>query len=252
MKTILVIPARYRSTRLPGKPLLPIAGKPMIQRVHECARESGFEHIIVATDDDRIRETCEAFGADVCMTSTAHETGSDRLAEVVSIRQFDDEDIIVNLQGDEPLTPAVNLHQVADNLAANPQAMIATLSTPITHEKEYTDPNIVKVVTDHAGMAMYFSRASIPFQRDPEAPATDFVHRHIGIYAYRAKYLRDFVNMDSCQLEQLEKLEQLRAMWYGTRIHVAQARVVPGGGVDTAEDLAAVEAVFLANEATAT
>jgi 3-deoxy-manno-octulosonate cytidylyltransferase (CMP-KDO synthetase) len=249
MKTILVIPARYNSTRLPGKPLLPIAGKPMIQRVYECARLAGFENIIIATDDERINEVCESFSADVCMTSGSHETGSDRLAEVAAIRQFDDDDIIVNLQGDEPLTPAENLHQVAANLANNPEAMIATLSTPITTEEEYKDPNIVKVVTDNSGMAMYFSRASIPYQRDPDLAISEYANRHIGIYAYRAKYLRDFVKMESCQLEQLEKLEQLRAMWYGTRIHVAEASEVPGGGVDTAEDLAAVEKVFLRREA---
>jgi len=249
MKTVLVIPARYNSTRLPGKPLLPIAGKPMIQRVYECARLAGFENIIVATDDTRIYEVCQSFSADVCMTSPLHETGSDRLAEVVSIRQLDDEDIVVNLQGDEPLTPAVNLHQVAENLAQHSEAMIATLSTPITSKEEYADPNIVKVVTDNAGMAMYFSRASIPYQREPELAASEFACRHIGIYAYRAKYLRNFVKMESCQLEQLEKLEQLRAMWYGTRIHVAEAKEVPGAGVDTAEDLAAVEKVFLAREA---
>ena len=248
MKTILVIPARYASTRLPGKPLLPIAGKPMIQRVYECARLAGFEEIIVATDDERIHEVCQSFSADVCMTSTSHQTGSDRLAEVVALRNFDDDDIIVNLQGDEPLTPAVNLHQVADNLASHPDAMIATLSTPITSEAEYIDPNIVKVVTDNSGMAMYFSRASIPHQRDPDLHISDYASRHIGIYAYRVKYLRDFVKMESCQLEQLEKLEQLRAMWYGTRIHVAEASEVPGGGVDTAEDLVAVEKVFLTRE----
>jgi len=249
MKTILVIPARYNSTRLPGKPLLPIAGKPMIQRVYECARLAGFDNIIVATDDERISEVCESFAADVCMTSSSHETGSDRLAEVAALRHFDDEDIVVNLQGDEPLTPAVNLHQVAENLANNPEAMIATLSTPITSAEEYADKNIVKVVTDNAGMAMYFSRASIPYQRDPELSISEFASRHIGIYAYRAKYLRNFVKMESCQLEQLEKLEQLRAMWYGTRIHVAEAAEVPGGGVDTAEDLAAVEKVFQKREA---
>ncbi|WP_022950774.1 3-deoxy-manno-octulosonate cytidylyltransferase [Leucothrix mucor] len=245
MKTILVIPARYNSTRLPGKPLLSIAGKPMIQRVHECAQQAGFDNIIIATDDERIAEVCASFSADVCMTNEAHETGSDRLSEVVALRGFDDDDILVNLQGDEPLTPSVNLHQVAQNLVDHPEAMIATLCTPIVDVEDFTNPNVVKVVTDNAGMAMYFSRASIPYQRDPSLDVTDFAFRHIGIYAYRAKYLRDFVKMESCQLEQLEKLEQLRAMWYGTRIHVDVAKEIPGAGVDTAEDLAAVENVFL-------
>ncbi|MGB1310257.1 MAG: 3-deoxy-manno-octulosonate cytidylyltransferase, partial [Leucothrix sp.] len=191
MKTVLVIPARYHSSRLPGKPLLSIAGKPMIQRVYECAVEAGFSDIIVATDDERIRDVCQRFGADVCMTSASHETGSDRLAEVVALRKLDDDDIIVNLQGDEPLTPAANLHQVAYNLEHHPEAMIATLCTSIMSEAEYEDPNIVKVVTDNNGMAMYFSRASIPYQRDTHTPAAEFAKRHLGIYAYRAGYLRN-------------------------------------------------------------
>jgi len=244
MKTILVIPARYNSSRLPGKPLLDIAGKPMIQRVHECAVAAGFRDIIVATDDERINEACQLFGADVCMTSPLHETGSDRLAEVVAIRQLADEDIVVNLQGDEPLTPAVNLHQVAYNLESHPEAMIATLCTSIMDQAEYEDTNIVKVVTDNNGMAMYFSRASIPYQRDSDMLASEFAKRHIGIYAYRAGYLRNFVKMESCQLEQLEKLEQLRAMWYGTRIHVAEAQEIPGPGVDTPEDLETLNKLF--------
>ena len=244
MKTVLVIPARFNSSRLPGKPLLMIAGKPMIQRVYECAQNAGFEDIIIATDDERISEACEAFGADVCMTSPLHETGSDRLAEVVAIRQLDDDDIVVNLQGDEPLTPAANLHQVAFNLENHPEAMIATLCTSIMSEAEYEDPNIVKVVTDKVGMAMYFSRASIPYQRDTDVAAAEFAKRHLGIYAYRAGYLRNFVKMESCQLEQLEKLEQLRAMWYGTRIHVAEAQEIPGPGVDTPEDLDALNQLF--------
>lgn len=244
MKTVLVIPARYNSSRLPGKPLLLIAGKPMIQRVYECAVSAGFSDIIIATDDERINDACQLFGADICMTSPIHETGSDRLAEVVAIRQLADEDIIVNLQGDEPLTPAVNLHQVAYNLENHPEAMIATLCTSIIDQSEYADPNIVKVVTDNTGMAMYFSRASIPYQRDSDIGAAEFAKRHIGIYAYRAGYLRNFVKMESCQLEQLEKLEQLRAMWYGTRIHVAEAQAIPGPGVDTSEDLAALNEFF--------
>jgi len=244
MKTLLLIPARFNSSRLPGKPLLLIAGKPMVQRVYECAQQAGFENIIIATDDERIGEVCQAFGADVCMTNSSHETGSDRLAEVVAIRQLDDDDIIVNLQGDEPLTPAVNLHQVAFNLENHPEAMIATLCTSIMSEAEYEDPNIVKVVTDNAGMAMYFSRAPIPYQRENELAAAEFAKRHIGIYAYRAGYLRNFVKMESCQLEQLEKLEQLRAMWFGTRIHVAEAQEIPGPGVDTADDLERLNLLF--------
>ena len=223
--TVLVIPARYASTRLPGKPLRDIAGKPMIQHVYErameAANEVGFKEIIVATDDERIQQICDSFGANVCMTSANHETGSDRLAEVVAIKQWPDNTIVVNLQGDEPLTPVAILKQVAENLALNTDASIATLSTPIQTLEEYADPNVVKVVTDKSGMALYFSRASIPFQRDldlikgPEV--SGFAQRHIGIYAYRASYLKSFASMQACQIEQLEKLEQLRAMWYGAR-----------------------------------
>ena len=244
MKTVLVIPARFNSSRLRGKPLLLIAGKPMVQRVYECAQQAGFNDIIVATDDARIQDVCQTFGADVCMTSAKHETGSDRLAEVVELRQLADDDIVVNLQGDEPLTPAVNLHQVANNLEQHPEAMIATLCTPISNDADYEDPNVVKVVTDNNGMAMYFSRAPIPYQRDSVVDAAEFAKRHLGIYAYRAGYLRNFVKMESCQLEQLEKLEQLRAMWYGTRIHVAEAQEIPGPGVDTPEDLIALNELF--------
>ena len=251
--TVLVIPSRFASTRLPGKPLRLIAGKPMIQHVYEraqaAARELGFKAIIVATDDERIKEVCEGFGADVCMTSSDHETGSDRLAEVVEIKQWADDTIVVNLQGDEPLTPVESLRQVAENLAKNPDASMSTLSTSIDTEAEYNDPNVVKVVTDKQGLAMYFSRAPIPFQRDSNKDnsikADVFAQRHIGIYAYRAAYLKNFAKMDECQIEQLEKLEQLRAMWFGARIHVAVAKKVPGHGVDTEEDLIAVEKILL-------
>ncbi|RTZ64616.1 MAG: 3-deoxy-manno-octulosonate cytidylyltransferase [Aquificaceae bacterium] len=247
--TVLVIPSRFASTRLSGKPLRLIAGKPMIQHVYERAKQSNFETIIIATDDARIEACCLELGATVCMTSKEHETGSDRLAEVVTQYNWSDDTIVVNLQGDEPLTPIENLYQVADNLANNPEAAIATLATPLQNSKEYNDPNVVKVVMDKKGMALYFSRASIPFQRDVEHKnCTAFALRHIGIYAYRASYLKAFAKMDVCPLEDLEKLEQLRAMWYGSRIHVEIAKEVPGHGVDTEEDLIAVEKVILAQK----
>lgn len=246
---VLVIPARYASTRLPGKPLRDLAGKPMIQHVYERAQEAsaevGFEAIIVATDDERIKDACENFGAEVCMTSSEHETGSDRLAEVVALKQWADDTIIVNLQGDEPLTPITSLEQVAINLANNPESAIATLSTPIKTEAEYNDPNVVKVVTDKQGLALYFSRSPIPMQRDERIEVSQFAQRHIGIYAYRASYLKSFASMHACQIENLEKLEQLRAMWHGARIHVEVAEQVPGHGVDTEEDLKAVEKILL-------
>ena len=220
----------------------------MIQHVFERAQEAaddvGFEDIIIATDDVRIQETCEAFGATVCMTSAKHETGSDRLAEVVVLNGWSDDTIVVNLQGDEPLTPIAILKQVAENLANNPDASIATLATPLAQEAEYTDPNVVKVVSDKNGMALYFSRAAIPFQRDEGVQVNDFALRHIGIYAYRAGYLKSFANMEPCQIEQLEKLEQLRAMWHGARIHIDVAKEAPGHGVDTEADLIAVEKIL--------
>lgn len=247
-KTVLVIPSRYASTRLPGKPLRLIAGKPMIQHVFERAQQAAaeldFDEIIIATDDNRIKETCESFGASVCMTSSEHQTGSDRLAEVVNIQGWADDTIVVNLQGDEPLTPTSILKQVAENLANNKAASIATLATPLSHADEYNDLNVVKVVTDKQGMALYFSRASIPFQRDNEQSAKDFALRHIGIYAYRAAYLKKFAQMQDCEIEKLEKLEQLRAMWYGAKIHVAIAQELPGHGVDTEADLLLVEAIL--------
>ncbi len=177
-RKVLVIPARYASTRLPGKPLRDLAGKPMIQHVYERAQEAaeevGFEEIIIATDDQRIKEACENFGAEVCMTSKDHETGSDRLAEVVALKQWADDTIVVNLQGDEPLTPISSLKQVAANLADHPESSIATLSTPISTDAEYNDPNVVKVVTDKQGLALYFSRAAIPMQRDKGIEISEF------------------------------------------------------------------------------
>ena len=253
-KRVLIIPSRYASTRLPGKPLRLIAGKPMIQHVFERAQEAssklGFESIVIATDDERIQSTCEEFGATVCMTSTKHETGSDRLAEVVKHYDWSDETVVVNLQGDEPLTPISSLKQVTENLIRYPESAIATLATPLSSNDEYIDPNVVKVVSDKLGMALYFSRAAIPCQRDHNDEnafsVESFALRHIGIYAYRAGYLKDFAEMEPCQLEQLEKLEQLRAMWHGARIHVAVAEEVPGHGVDTEADLKAVEKLLLA------
>ena len=246
---VLVIPARYASTRLPGKPLRLIAGKPMIQHVFERAQDAatkvGFSEIIIATDDQRIQQVCEDFGAHVCMTSAMHETGSDRLAEVVTLNAWADDTIVVNLQGDEPLTPVSSLKQVAENLSRHPETSIATLATPLTKDEEYNDPNVVKVVTDVNGIALYFSRAKIPFQRDEGMTVNDFALRHIGIYAYRAAYLKSFSKMESCQLEQLEKLEQLRAMWHGAKIHVGIAKEIPGHGVDTEDDLIAVEKILM-------
>lgn len=244
MKTVLVIPARYASSRLPGKPLRLLAGKPLIQHVYERALEADFETVLVATDDERIWNVCEGFGAQVAMTATTHATGSDRLAEVVQQQQWADDTIVVNLQGDEPLTPVVNLHQLAKNLAKYPQASIATLATPIYTETDFVNPNIVKVVRDEQGMALYFSRAPIPFQRDPEIPLENYASRHIGMYAYRAGFLKAFTALKPSVPEQLEKLEQLRALSNSYCIHVDIAAEIPGVGVDTEEDALKVSALL--------
>lgn len=250
MKPVLVIPTRYGSTRLPAKALRLLKGKPLVQHVYERAIQAHdfFETIIVATDDQRIQAVCEGFGATVCMTSTQHETGSDRLAEVVQIHGWADDQVVVNLQGDEPLTPVENLYQLARNLEIHPEAMIATLATPLQAEHELSEPNIVKVVKDINGLALYFSRAQIPFQRDAAKAdaytASDYALRHIGMYAYRAAFLKAFARLEPCLLEQLEKLEQLRALYYGFRIHVDIAQTIPGPGVDTEADLQLVETLL--------
>lgn len=250
MKPVLVIPTRYGSTRLPAKALRLLKGKPLVQHVYERAiqAEAAFASIVIATDDQRIQAVCDSFGATVCMTSTAHESGSDRLAEVVQIYGWSDEQVVVNLQGDEPLTPVENLYQLANNLQAHPEAMMATLATPLQSEHELADPNIVKVVKDLNGLALYFSRAPIPLQRDASKAgsyaASQYALRHIGMYAYRAEFLKAFARLEPCLLEQLEKLEQLRALYYGYRIHVDLAAVIPGPGVDTEADLKWVESLI--------
>jgi 3-deoxy-manno-octulosonate cytidylyltransferase (CMP-KDO synthetase) len=238
----VIIPARYASTRLPGKPLLDIGGKPMIQRVYEQASKSGAAEVIIATDDARIEAAALGFGARVVMTSSEHESGTDRLQEVVSKLGLADTDIVVNVQGDEPLIPPQVIDQVASNLA-NSSAGISTLSEIIDDPEFVFDPNIVKVVADANGYAMYFSRAPIPWCRATyqagrgELPTIMPVQRHIGIYGYRVSLLHDFVKWGPCALEKTESLEQLRAMWHGVRIHVEPALQTPPPGVDTAEDL---------------
>lgn len=241
----VIIPARYASQRLPGKPLLDIVGKPMIQRVYEQALLSRASSVTVATDDERILAAVTAFGGNVQMTSAAHETGTDRLAEVARQLALADDAVVVNVQGDEPLIPPTVINQVADNLWMSGAAM-ATLSEPVVESAQVFNPNVVKVVVNAQGMALYFSRAPIPWVRqsygngDGELPAGGVVQRHIGLYAYRVAFLSRYVGWAPCPLEQLESLEQLRALWHGERIHVAQAVETPPGGVDTEADLASV------------
>lgn len=243
MSFYVVIPARYASTRLPGKPLRDIAGKPMIQHVYERARQSNATEVIVATDDVRIEEVVKGFGGVVCMTSDKHNSGTDRLQEVAEKQGLKADDIVVNVQGDEPLIPPVVINQVADNLAANSDASVATLSEPVTSVEAFLDPNIVKLVTDNRGMALYFSRAPIPWPRDsfaanPRVLQPGFApQRHIGIYAYRVALLNRFVTWAMAPLEEAECLEQLRVMWQGEPIHVAEAAAEVPGGVDTEDDL---------------
>jgi len=251
MSFVVVIPARYASTRLPGKPLADIHGKPMVQHVVEKALQSGADRVIVATDDERVQQALSPFAAaagfEVCMTSPDHQSGTERLAEVCRHYGFAADTIIVNAQGDEPLIPPVIIRQVADNLAAA-SAPMATLSVPIRDAEEAFNPNAVKVVTDREGYALYFSRASIPWDRDRFAQNReqigDHYQRHIGIYAYRAGFIQRYVDWAPSVLEQVEALEQLRVLWYGEKIHVAQALQAPPVGVDTQADLDKVRALL--------
>lgn len=250
MSYIVVIPARYGSTRLPGKPLLDIAGKTMVQRVWEQARLSAASEVVIATDDRRIFDAAEGFGAKVCMTATDHPSGTDRLQEVATHFGWGQEQIVVNVQGDEPMIPPAVIDQVAANLAAHDVAAIATLCEGISDIAELLDPNAVKVVFDTRGLALYFSRATIPWPRETfkssqrVMPAEGNWYRHIGIYAYRTAFLHKYVSWSPAPLEQLEQLEQLRALHNGVGIHVAPARERVPGGVDTQADLDLVRMRF--------
>lgn len=239
----IVIPARYASTRLPAKPLRDIVGKPMVQRVYEQALKAGALSVTVATDDERIGDVVRAFGGVVLMTDPRHPSGTDRLEEVTRLCKLDDDDILVNVQGDEPLIPPEVIRQVALNLSASPDAAVATLCEPIHSLEDFDNPNIVKVVASLQGLALYFSRAPIPWPRDHRLagaaglPGNLHAQRHLGIYAYRVSELRDFVGWPVSPLEQIEALEQLRFLWNGKKIHVAPACAAVPGGVDTEEDL---------------
>lgn len=250
MKFKVVIPARYGATRLPGKPLRTLLGKPLVQYVHENAVASGADEVVIATDDERIADAARGFGARVCMTSPHHRSGTERLAEVAERNGYGEDVIVVNLQGDEPLVPPVLIRQVAEDLADHADASIATLCSRIDTAEQLFSPHVVKVVRDHQGYALYFSRAAIPWDRDGFAATTDSFApdadylRHIGLYAYRAGFLGDYVFRPPCQAERLESLEQLRALWYGYRIHVAEAVTECQGGVDTEEDLQRVAGIL--------
>lgn len=246
MRFIAVIPARYASTRLPGKPLAEIDGQPMVVHVMQRAQESGAERVIVATDHPDIAAAVRDAGGEICMTRADHASGTERLAEVIENYSLPDSSVMVNVQGDEPLIPPVIIRQAAENLLRY-QASMATLAVPILHAEEVNNPNVVKVVTDAQGYALYFSRAAIPLHRDhfaqSEDKSRDICLRHLGIYAYRAGFIRRYVRWQPCQLEKIELLEQLRVLWYGEKIHVDVAKALPGVGVDTPEDLQQVRSL---------
>ena len=257
---VVVIPARYQSSRLPGKVLADIGGKPMIQWVIEQAQHSGARKIIVATDNDDVEQAITGLDCEICRTRNDHESGTERLAEVMEKYKFNDDEIIVNVQGDEPFIPPENIAQVANNLAnqkveqlsidhtlnkvPNKVSRMSTLAINIDTVEEVFNPNAVKVLTDKDGYALYFSRASIPYDRDrflnneSIKNIGEFYLRHVGIYAYRAGFIKDYVSWPSSELEQIEALEQLRVLYQGEHIHVAVAKTsVPVEGVDTFEDL---------------
>jgi 3-deoxy-manno-octulosonate cytidylyltransferase (CMP-KDO synthetase) len=237
----VVIPARYDSSRLPGKALLPLAGKPMLQWVHERARASGAAEVCVVTDDERIAVAARGFGADVAMTARAHVSGTDRIAEVATTRGWQDDDIVVNVQGDEPLIPPVVIDQVAKLLTANPRADIGTLAVKIDSVADLNDPNVVKAACSVDGRALYFSRAPVPFNRDSPATLTPATLRHVGIYSSRVSALKRLAKLSPTRLELIEKLEQLRALENGMEIRVALAVERPLADVNTAADLERAE-----------
>jgi 3-deoxy-manno-octulosonate cytidylyltransferase (CMP-KDO synthetase) len=247
----VIVPARFASTRLPGKPLIDLGGKPMVVRVLEIAARAGAAFSVVATDDQRIADAVAAAGGTAMLTSPQHATGTDRLAEVARRMRLDPSLVVVNLQGDEPALPAALVERVARTLQSSPEASLATLATPLRSRSEVFDPNIVKVVTDRAGRALYFSRAPIPWQRadfgirssDAALPAGPYL-RHIGLYAYRVSTLLALSGSEPAPLELAESLEQLRALWLGLTIQVALAESLPSGGVDTPDDAARVQKLF--------
>jgi 3-deoxy-manno-octulosonate cytidylyltransferase (CMP-KDO synthetase) len=250
----VLIPARFASTRLPGKPLLDIAGKPMVVRVAERAQASGAERVVVATDDERVRAAAEEHGVEVVLTHGNHATGTDRLAEAAIQLNLDNRTIVVNVQGDEPLLEPALMRAVADMLRAHADASMATACHAIEDAEEGFNTNVVKVVLDQAGYALYFSRATIPWARDAfavsrkELPLGLSMYRHYGLYAYRVGFLRHYTTLAPAPIERFEALEQLRALWHGHRIAVLVAKGTPAPGVDTPGDLDRVRALYAAGK----
>ena len=254
MNFTVLIPARYASSRLPGKPLADIGGRPMVVRVAERARESGASRVVIATDDVRVADAAASHGVEAILTRSDHATGTDRLAEAASVLGLDAGEIVVNAQGDEPLLEPALMRRVADVLAAHSDAAIATACHPIEDVEEAFNPNVVKVALDARGYALYFSRATIPWARtafaaDPRAvPPGLPLYRHYGLYAYRVSFLQIFPTLAEAPIELFEALEQLRALWHGYRIVVEIAQGTPAPGVDTADDLARVRGILAATQ----
>lgn len=249
MDYCVLIPARLASTRLPGKPLADIAGRPMVVRVAERAARSSARRVVVAADSDAIMQACQAHGVAAVLTRADHATGSDRLAQACELLGLADDALVVNVQGDEPLIDPALIDAVAAQLAARPEASISTAAHAIDELADFANPNVVKVVLDARGLALYFSRAPIPFWRDGHCAAAPSLAparplRHVGIYGYRAGFLRRFPQLSPAPIEQTEALEQLRALWHGHRIAVHVTDRAPGAGVDTPADLERVRALW--------
>ncbi len=253
----IIIPARYDSTRLPGKVLLDIAGMPMIQHVYERSVATGADSVVIATDDDRIAAAAEKFGAPVCMTESDHQSGTERLAEAVIALDYDKEDVVVSVQADEPLIPPQLIKDLATDLLAHDHAKVATMAAKITNPQDLMDPHVVKVVLNHRSFAVYFSRAPIPWDREHfSQPADDKMlqaaltahantyYRHIGLYAFRADFLETYANWTASPLEEIESLEQLRVLWHGYKIHVGVTELEVPSGVDTQADLDVIRSQF--------
>lgn len=244
MEFRVIIPVRYESSRLPGKPLVDISGKPMIQHVYERAKDSGAESVVIATDSDKVREVAEGFGAQVCMTLPDHQSGTERLSEAVEALEYDDDEIIVNVQGDEPLIDPALIAQVARDLDEHDVVKVASVCEPIHDLDEIKSRHNVKVVLNRRSYAMYFSRSPIPWQPgfdgNSEVDLSENYFRHIGLYAYRVGVLKDYVNWTESPYEALESLEQLRVLWNGHKIHMSVSEKRSAPGVDTEEDLAKV------------
>jgi 3-deoxy-manno-octulosonate cytidylyltransferase (CMP-KDO synthetase) len=249
MQFRVVIPARHASSRLPGKPLADIGGRPMVLRVLDQAMKAGADSVVVATDDARVQQAVAAAGFEAVMTSPDHQSGTERLVEVAELLNWPDDTLVVNVQGDEPLIDPLLIREAARQLVLHDDAVMATLAHPIHDHADFVNPNVVKVVADEAGYAIYFSRAPIPWPRDAFAMQQPMPHelgalRHIGLYAYRAGFLRAYAGLAPSPLERIEMLEQLRVLWHGYRISLGITPLPPAPGVDTPEDLARVRALF--------